>query len=154
MHPELSSTGRFRVNANGGRHDVWLIYRCDRCNARRGRRLWRRVRADAGGVPLDDYRRNDPALALGHAFALGAAAPIPYVVERPPLPACGVVVARIEQPLRCGVRWDRFLARELGWSRSHAAAALRRGDVSVSPRTRPNRAVRHGDRVELRLPRT
>ena len=151
-HPELSSTGRFRVNANGSRHDVWLIYRCDRCNARRGRRLWRRVHA--AGVPLDGYRRSDPALALEHAFAFGAAAPIPYVVERPPLPECGVVVARIEQPFPCGVRWDRFLARELGWSRSRAAAALRRGDVRVSPRTRPGRAVRHGDRLEIRLPRT
>ena len=25
------STGRFRVNANGNRLDVWLIYRCMQC---------------------------------------------------------------------------------------------------------------------------
>lgn len=25
------NSGRFRVNANGNRVDVWLIYRCDKC---------------------------------------------------------------------------------------------------------------------------
>lgn len=28
---EFVNTGRFRVNANGNRLDVWLIYQCERC---------------------------------------------------------------------------------------------------------------------------
>lgn len=63
------------------------------------------------GIPLERYRRDDPALAVAHAFAF-AGAPVAYAVDRPPLPAADGVRARIEQPLFCGVRWGRFLARE------------------------------------------
>jgi len=34
--PELESTSRFRVNANGVLHDVWLLYRCPSCGLPRG----------------------------------------------------------------------------------------------------------------------
>jgi hypothetical protein len=59
------------------------------------------------------------------------------------------VCAHIEQPLFCGVRWDRFLARELAWSRAQVARALRDGRARVWPAARPHRPVRDGDRLEL-----
>jgi hypothetical protein len=147
LHPELVSTGAFRVNSNGARHDVWLVYRCPACQAARRRRILHRIAESS--APLDRYRRSDSALAVAHAFGFPGAPPVPYAVDRPPLPAAGRVRARIEQPHFCGVRWDRFLARELAWSRSQAARALRDGRASVCPRARPNRPVRDGDRLEL-----
>jgi hypothetical protein len=137
LHPELVSTGAFRVNSNGERHDVWLLYRCPACGTGRRRRILRRVAG--AGAPLERYRRGDPTLATAHAFAF-AGTPVAYVVERPPLPASGGVLARIEQPLSCGVRWE---------SRARAARALRDGRARVWPPTRPQRPVRDGDRLEL-----
>jgi hypothetical protein len=149
LHPELVSTGAFRVNANGARHDVWLVYRCPACQAGRRRRVLRRVAEGEAGVPLDRYRHSDPALAVAHAFAFPGGPPVAYAVVRPPLAADGGVSARIEQPLFCGARWDRFLARELSWSRTQAARALCDGRARVWPHTRPDRPVRDGDRLEV-----
>jgi hypothetical protein len=145
----LESTGRFRVNANGRLHDVWLIYRCPRCQTRRKREIHRRVRADAPGIDLDRYRADDPELAEACAFALSPGQPVPYRVERPVLPADGALLVTIVQPRGCAVRWDRFLAEQLGWSRSRVVAAWREGAVRVEPRARPNQLVRDGQRLRL-----
>ncbi|MCG8591171.1 MAG: DUF1062 domain-containing protein [Proteobacteria bacterium] len=140
----LESTGRFRVNANGRRHDVWLIYRCPGCGARRKQPVHRRVRADAAEVPLDAYRRDDPVLAESVAFALAPGVPVAYAVERPPLPESGPLRVRIVQPRFCAVRWDRFLAAELGWSRRRVQAAWRARTLCVEPACRASAPVRDG----------
>lgn len=145
----LESTGRFRVNANGARHDVWLVYRCPACGARRKRRLHHRVREGASPVPLDAYRRDDPELAERHAFELCAGEPAPYAVERPPLPRGGPLEATIVQPRFCAVRWDRFLARELGWSRTRVARAWGSGAIGVASLGRPRSWVRDAQVVSV-----
>lgn len=147
----LESTGRFRVNSNGQLHDVWLIYRCPRCGTRRKRSVHRRVREGKAGVTLDAYRRDDETLAVAHGFALCPGAPVGFAVERPHLPASGLLSARIVQPLSCAVRWDRLLAGELGWSRGRVRAAWESGSIRVVPTARPSRLVRDGQvlRVDL-----
>lgn len=128
----FSATDRFRVNANGGQLDAWLLYACDACGATRKRSLLRR--APVGSVPperLDAWHRNDPACAWSHAFELATHEPLPYRVERPPLPPGGALLARIEQPFACGLRWDRFLAAELGRSRAAIANAWSSGAVAI-----------------------
>jgi len=124
------STDRFRVNSNGERHDVWLLYRCRSCGDTRKRRLAHRRRASElpGGV-LAPYLENDPAFARRHAFELPPGEPLPYRVLRPALPAAGAVRARIVQPEPCGERWDRLLARELGCPRAQLARAAARGTL-------------------------
>lgn len=143
----LVSTGRFRVNSNGKRHDVWLVYGCPACGERRKRRVQRRVREDGLAIPLQRYREDDPELAADHAFALSPDQPVAYEVERPALPEAGSLRASIEQPRPCGVRWDRFLARELTWSRSEVRAAWMSGGIQVVPAARPNRIVRDAEQV-------
>jgi hypothetical protein len=142
--------GRFRVNAQQRRLDVWLLYRCSVCGATAKRRLARRRSVDE--IPrerLEAYLRNDPALVRAHAFELPLAGALPYRVERPPLGAARALRVRIAQPHPCGVRWDRFLARELGWTRSRAARAWRSAAVCVRPRGSPARAVADGDEVSV-----
>lgn len=40
------TTGRFRLNAQGRRIDVWLLYRCEACGAKYGATVYRRCRPD------------------------------------------------------------------------------------------------------------
>lgn len=138
----LDSTGLFRVNSNGARHDVWLLYRCRGCGGTRKRRIARRRLAhELPGGALAPYLENDAACARRHAFELAPQEPLPYRVMRPELPAAGVLRpepaadgglhARIESPEPCGERWDRFLARELACSRSEVVRAAGRGALRL-----------------------
>jgi hypothetical protein len=60
---------KFRVNANGKRIDVWLIYRCIDCdNSWNFGILERCNRRDIAPALLRALESNDPALARRHAF--------------------------------------------------------------------------------------
>jgi len=136
---------RFRVNAQQGRLDVWLLYHCSACGRTAKRRLQRR-RPVASFAPgrLAGYLANDPLLARAHAFEIASDGPLPHRVVRPPLPGAGVLRARVEQPLACGLRWDRLLALELGASRAQVQRAWRCGRLRVEGVSSPARPVRDG----------
>lgn len=145
-------TERFRVNANGGRLDVWLLYRCPACDETHKQRVLRRVRvADLSRGVLESYQGDEPALARRCAFASGRGMEVPFRVERPPLPADGVLYARIEQPEPCAARWDRLLAREFGWSRARVARAAEQGSMRVNGGASLRGAVADGDVLEAAL---
>lgn len=148
------ASDRFRVNAHAGRLDVWLLYRCTGCGRTRKRRLHRRRQPAELGDRLAAYLANDAETARRHVVAFEGVPrePLPYRVARPPLPAAGALRARIEQPVPSGVRWDRFLARELrerGWSRSAVTRAWRRGALRIAGVRSPTRLVASGQRFEL-----
>jgi hypothetical protein len=142
------STGKFRVNAKGERYDVWLLYRCRDCGETKKRRLAHRRLASElpGGAPLAAYLENDAALARRHAFGFEPAPreALPYRVRRPPLPDAGALAARIVQPEPCGARWDRFLAQQLGWTRSRVARAAACGALVLPEAGALSRPVRDG----------
>lgn len=59
------NTKRFRVNANGNRLDVWLIYQCEKCRHTLNLSIYERM--GKSRIPSDEYQRylqNDEALAL------------------------------------------------------------------------------------------
>lgn len=58
------NTKRFRVNANGNRLDVWLIYQCEKCKHTMNLSIYERV--DKRKMPKEEYPlflRNDEGLA-------------------------------------------------------------------------------------------
>ncbi|WP_246674351.1 DUF1062 domain-containing protein [Mesorhizobium sp. B4-1-1] len=64
---------KFRVNANGKRIDVWLIYRCVDCdNCWNFAILERRNRRDIEPALLTAFESNDPAFVRRHAFDAAA----------------------------------------------------------------------------------
>lgn len=143
-------TERFRVNANGGLLDVWLLYRCPRCDGVHKHRVERRVRPSAlARERLDGYQGDAPALVRACAFAAGNGAETPYRVVRPPLPVGAPLRAIVVQPEPCGARWDRLLAREFGWSRARIAREAERGALRVNGGPELRCAVGDGDALEL-----
>ncbi len=57
------NTHCFRINANGTKLDVWLIYQCEVCGHTYNLTVWERVRASAIGSDYERYQSNDPILA-------------------------------------------------------------------------------------------
>ena len=59
------STGNFRVNANGNRIDIWLIYQCEKCKHTYNLTVYERIRP--GKIPKELYLAflaNDEETAL------------------------------------------------------------------------------------------
>ncbi len=176
-HPSLACTGRFRVNSSAALYDIWLIYRCAACGRRWKRSIERRVSRDRLGSRLDGYRADDPHLVLRHAFAgVTPKSPLPYRVLHVPgsanprpeaerkapdtpgqaeagpsatLELAGPDWVQVEQPFHCGVRWDRLLARELGWSRARIDELWRSGRIELAPERKLRARVRDGDRARI-----
>jgi hypothetical protein len=122
-----------------------LLYGCLVCGATRKRRLIRRRRAETfASGELAGYFENEPQLVRRHAFATTSRQVLAHrVVASSPQPAQDFV-ARIEQPEFCALRWDRFLADRLGWSRSRVTRAW----VSDAA-FRLRGSVRDGQRVRI-----
>lgn len=149
----FESTGRFRVNSNGERHDLWLLYRCPLCGDTRKRRLAQCCRArELPAGALEPYLHDEPSWARRHAFELPPGEALAYRVLRPELPFAGGLAVRVAQPEPCGERWDRFLARELGWSRSRVARAAADGTLRLVGTASLARSVLDGHGFTLSLP--
>lgn len=117
----FTSSDRFRVNANGKRLDVWLIYRCTTCDARWNVAIHARASPrEIGAERLDAYQRNDARVArrftldvellrrAGGRVVAGAG----FRVERPLLAPPATVLLKLAEPVR--VRLDRLLAANWG----------------------------------------
>ena len=58
------NSNKFRVNANGNRIDVWLIYQCRKCKHTFNMTIYERLRKDALSLELyTGFMENDEELA-------------------------------------------------------------------------------------------
>lgn len=162
----FSSSGKFRLNANGKKLDAWLVYRCDTCGDSHNRVVFeRRGRNEVAPELIDALHRNDPALArriacdlsgIGHRTGWFEAASRFTVAKRliQPAPAdASRLVIRIAGENLPAMRADRLLARGLGLPRGEVGALARSGrlvvgDAGVKALSRP---LRDGAVVELDL---
>lgn len=51
----FQNTGKFRVNANGSKLDVWLIYQCEKCRHTFNLAIYERQKNTC--IPVDEYQR-------------------------------------------------------------------------------------------------
>lgn len=156
---------KFRVNANGKRIDVWLIYRCVDCdNSWNFTLLERRNRRDIEPAMLAALEGNDPAFARRHAFdAAALRGRVGHVEEFPEVTvrkrrldaadAAMVLELRLDLELPVSARLDRLLAGELGLSRTRLQALGEKGRVTIAPEggRALRKPVRHGTIVRIDL---
>lgn len=151
----FESTGRFRVNAQKKRLDVWLIYRCAACGS-----VWNCAvvsRGRPGGVGrerLERFMGNDLGLALECALDAGLLkgngarrGPVDFAVEGE-LPGDEDCRVEIHAEGLSGIRLAAVLRAKLGLSRSELEQLVGAGDVAcadgadaLAAKLRPHQAV-------------
>ncbi|OBQ63561.1 DUF1062 domain-containing protein [Mesorhizobium erdmanii] len=140
------SSGKFRVNANGKRIDVWLIYRCVDCDNSWNFGIFERCnRRDIEPALLQALESNDPALARRHAFDIvalrnqvGRVEAFADVAVRKRLvggarQTATALELQLGLDMPTSLRLDRLLAGELGISRSRLQALEERRLLAVDP---------------------
>ena len=137
---------KFRVNANGKRIDVWLIYRCVDCDNSWNFGIFERCnRRDIEPSLLQALESNDPGLARRHAFDIvalrsqvGRVEEFPDVAVRKWLlggtrESAAALELQLGLEMPTSLRLDRLLASELGISRSRLQALEERRLLVVEP---------------------
>lgn len=140
------NTKRFRVNANGNKLDVWLIYQCEKCKHTRNLTIYERQKT--ASVPKDEYQRflsNDEELAVeyGKNFSFFkknkaevdlAGIEYEFVMLQETQEECeGVenVLITIRNPYGLKIRPERQIAEVLGISRSSVKKAMEQERICV-----------------------
>lgn len=134
----------FRVNAQKKTLDVWLIYKCEACDATWNVKLFSRVGANTLEKGLyESFLKNDAALAARYALDAsllaknGAEADmdaLPFDVEGelPPPEAFG---AQIVLECAFGARLDRLLTQKLCLSRAAVQRLMETGEIRLTGET-------------------
>jgi hypothetical protein len=140
---------RFRVNANKRRLDVWLLYRCVRCEETWKLPLHERVSPGSIADRLDAYHDNDEILAAAIARdpqRLRGLRREPGEVRVEAACAAPCVVALSVEP-GLDVALGEVLARGLGASRSEVTRRVDRGSIVIPDPRDLRRPARDGARA-------
>ncbi|MCB9760017.1 MAG: DUF1062 domain-containing protein [Alphaproteobacteria bacterium] len=127
---------RFRVNGNGRRLDVWLLYLCDGCGRTWKRTVHTRARPEALGADLVAFERNDPAAVARVAFDPAGVPldPVPFQVRGPEDLPVAPFRLRLRMDPPFPLRLDQALCRVLDLSRSALVKAVDRGIIDPGGR--------------------
>lgn len=133
------NTGRFRINANGNKVDVWLIYQCEKCRHTYNLTIWERVSPASIIDEYDRFLANDAALALqygtdkslfGRSKAQIDAEDMRYTLEPGPQEAPdGRFV--IHNPYELRIRTEKAAAEVLHITRSAVKRLMADGKLTV-----------------------
>ncbi len=140
------NTRKFRVNANGSKIDVWLIYQCGKCRHTFNLTIYeRRKNTD---IPAAEYQRfldNDTQLAeeYGREIALFQKnraeidhKSITYELIRLRHPTVGSICAHpiriaIQNPYSLKIRPEKLAAEILGRSASQVKKEIAKGTITI-----------------------
>lgn len=140
------NTKRFRINANGNKLDVWLIYQCEKCKHTLNLTIYERQKATS--IPQSEYMRflnNDEELAeqYGRDFqffqknkAEVDTEAITYrfvkLHETEPESTCRQkALINIQNPYRLKIRPEKQIAEVLSLSRSQVKKLLEQEVITI-----------------------
>lgn len=120
-------SGNFRINANGKNMDVWLIYKCSKCDTTWNMEILSRVKPQQIDPLLyQSFAKNDFEAAMQYAFnqnvmnrnkAVVSYEEVSYIVEKSNLNDPNYALEIVSQ-YDFGLRLDKLLGEELGLSRT------------------------------------
>lgn len=140
----FQNTKKFRVNANGNRLDIWLIYQCEECNHTYNVSIYERQKACS--IPKEEYQcflNNDEQLAEMHGKNVQLfqknKATIDFVnvnydfVKLHETMEYGdfeeQIVIAVNNPYQLKIRPEKQIAEILGLSRSQVKNLLNKGKL-------------------------
>ena len=147
----FKNTKKFRINANGNKLDIWLIYQCEECKHTLNLAIYERQKVSS--IPREEYQRfldNDEQLAEMYGknmqLFLKNKADLDfdrlnyeYVKlheSRESSESGEKIVVTINNPYRLKIRPEKQLAEVLGLSRSQVKNMLGKGAIEykqISP---------------------
>lgn len=142
----FKNTNRFRVNANGNKLDVWLIYQCEKCRHTFNITIYERQ--SPASIPKEEYRgflENDEQLAMRYGTDTGLftrnRAEIDFdhidyrfkkLSETIKSDACeGREMITIQNPYGLKIRLEKLAADILGMSRNQIKKQMQEGKIKI-----------------------
>lgn len=142
----FKNTKKFRVNANGNKLDIWLIYQCEECKHTLNLAIYERQKASS--IPKMEYERfleNDENLAeaYGKNVQLFRKNKADIDFERVNYDVVKLresiessdsglqAVVTIHNPYQLKVRLEKQIARDLGLSRSQVKDMMKKGEIKL-----------------------
>lgn len=138
------STEEFRVNANGNRVDVWLIYQCEKCKHTYNLSIYERVRPNEIKAEYEYFLANDKEFALKYGMNKALFTRNKAEID------CESVTYRLEKieaqdgskeqgfviqnPYELKLRTDKVISQILGISRSEVKEFISNGQISFENR--------------------
>ncbi len=145
----FKNTGKFRVNANGNKLDVWLIYQCEECKHTLNLAIYERQKVSS--IPKEEYLsflENNEQLAERYGknpqLFLKNKAEVDFdrikyeFVKRQEIVESSdtgdQLVFAINNPHQLKIRAEKQVAEILGLSRSQVKSLLEREDIKLEIR--------------------
>ncbi len=140
----FKNTKRFRVNANGNKLDIWLIYQCEECKHTLNLAIYERQKVSS--ITKEEYQRfldNDEQLAemYGKNMQLFRKNKADIDFERLNYEFVKLqetieysdskeqIVVAINNPYQLKIRPEKQIAEALGLSRSQVKSLLEKGEI-------------------------
>lgn len=141
------NTKKFRVNANGNKLDVWLIYQCEECKHTLNLAIYERKKVSS--ISKEEYQRfldNEEQLAEMYGrdmrlFRANKADIDPdslrydFVKRHETTENSGIgerILITITNPYQWKIRWEKQIAAVLGLSRSQVKGLLETGEIELT----------------------
>ena len=140
------NTKKFRINANGNKLDIWLIYQCEECKHTLNLAIYERQRVSS--IPREEYQRflnNDEQLAemFGKSMQLFQTNKVDIDFDRLNYDFVKLhetiessesgekILVTINNPYGLKIRPEKQIAMALGISRSQAKSLLDKGEITL-----------------------
>lgn len=142
----FKNTKKFRINANGNKLDIWLIYQCEECRHTFNLAIYERQKVSS--IPREEYQGfldNNEQLAMMYGqntqlFLKNKAAidsdrlNYDFVKRYEAIESSDLgkqIVIVIHNPYRLKIRPEKQIAEVLGLPRSQVKSLLRKGEIEL-----------------------